>query len=121
MCGPLAPELVCAISVRYSSTDIAVEHEKIFTKLDILKGYHQCPLDDESQLLITFITPFGRFKFLTVPYSISSISKHYNCRLNKAFSGPSGYRRIVNDIVIYDSDEKLHNLNSNIVWRGASH
>ena len=30
--------------------DIAAEEAKIFTKLDALKGYHQCPLDKASQL-----------------------------------------------------------------------
>ena len=33
---------------------------KYFTVFDALKGYHQCPLDEESQKLTTFITPFGR-------------------------------------------------------------
>ena len=42
--------------------DIAAENAKIFTKLDALKGYHQCPLE-ESQRLTTFITPFGRYKY----------------------------------------------------------
>ena len=60
--------------------DIASENAKVFTKLDALKGYHQCPLDEESQLLTTFITPFGRFKYLRAPYGISSISEHYNRR-----------------------------------------
>ena len=44
--------------------DIAAESAKIFTKLDAIKGYHQCPLDEDSQLLTTFITPFGRFRYL---------------------------------------------------------
>jgi len=35
---------------------------KYFTVLDAMKGYHQCPLDQESQLFTTFIMPFGRFK-----------------------------------------------------------
>ena len=47
---------------------------QVFTKLDALKGYHQCPLDETSQLLTTVITPFGRFKFIRAPYGISSIS-----------------------------------------------
>lgn len=72
--------------------DIAAENPCVFTKLDALKGYHQCPLEEESQLLTTFITPFGRFKFLRAPYGISSISEHYNRIMDEAFSGLSGYR-----------------------------
>jgi len=52
--------------------DIAATKAKFFTVLDALKGYHQCPLDPESQLLTTFITPFGRFKYLQAPYGICS-------------------------------------------------
>lgn len=89
--------------------DIAADRAKIFTKLDAMKGYHQCPLDEESQPLTTFITPFGRFKYLRAPYGISSISEHYNRRMDEAFSGLSGYRRIVDDVVIYDSDIDQHN------------
>ncbi len=88
--------------------DIAAENAKVFTKIDALKGYHQCPLDEESQLLTTFITPFGRFKYLRAPYGISSISEHYNRRMDEAFSGLSGYRRVVDDVVIFDSDEANH-------------
>ena len=88
--------------------DIAAEEAKVFTKLDALKGYHQCPLAEASQLLTTFITPFGRFKFLRAPYGISSISEHYNRRMDEAFVGLKGYRRIVDDVVIFDRDTTLH-------------
>ena len=88
--------------------DIASNNAKIFTKLDTLKGYHQCPLDEESQSFTTFITPFGRFKYLRAPYGISSISEHYNRRMDEAFAGLTGYRRVVDDIVIYDSDSTQH-------------
>ncbi len=88
--------------------DIATENATIFTKLDAMKGYHQCPLDEASQDLTTFLTPFGRFKYLRAPYGISSISEHYNRRMDDAFSGLPGFRRIVDDIVIYDSDPTKH-------------
>ena len=89
-------------------TDIAADKAKVFTKIDAMKGYHQCPLDNESQLLTTFITPFGRFKFLRAPYGISSISEHYNRRMDETFVGLSGFRRIVDDVVIYDSNATHH-------------
>ena len=88
--------------------DIAASSAKVFTVLDAMKGYHQCPLDEDSQLLTTFITPHGRFKYLRAPYGISSISEHYDRRMAKAFTGLTGFRRIVDDIVIYDSDPQQH-------------
>ena len=41
--------------------DIAASDAKYFTVIDALKGYHQCPLDQQSQPLTTFITPVERF------------------------------------------------------------
>ena len=57
-----------------------------------MKGYHQCPMDLESQLLTTFITRFGRFRFLHAPYGLLSIFEHYNCMIDEAIVGLSGYR-----------------------------
>ena len=37
---------------------------QVFSVFDAIKGYHQCELDEESQDLTTFITPFGRYKYL---------------------------------------------------------
>ena len=88
--------------------DIPADKAIVFTKIDAMKGYHQCPLDENSRLLTTFITPHGRFKFLQAPYGISSISEHYNRRMDEAFAGLSGFRRIVDDVVIYDNDVTQH-------------
>ena len=76
--------------------------------IDAMKGYHQCTLDEKSQALMTFITPFGRYKYLRAPYGLSSITEHYNRRMAEAFEGLTGFRRIVDDIVIYDRDEASH-------------
>ena len=43
--------------------DIAADSARIFTKLDAMKGYHQCPLDEDSQLLTTFITHLVAISF----------------------------------------------------------
>ena len=44
--------------------DMAASNAKFFTILDVKKSYHQCPLNEDSQLLTTLITPFGRYKYL---------------------------------------------------------
>ena len=112
VCVDLSKLNRCVHRERYQSptpaeavADIAAEEAKFFTVLDAQKGYHQCPLEETSQPLTTFITPFGRFKYCRAPYGLSSIAEHYNCRMAEAFEGLSGFRRILYDIVIYDKDE----------------
>ena len=88
--------------------DITADEAKYFTIIDAAKGYHQCPLDEASQLYTTFITPFGRFKYLRAPYGLSSIAEHYNRRMAEAFEGLTGFRRVVDDVIIYDKDIGSH-------------
>ena len=97
-----------SITAAQAVADIAASDAKFFTIIHALKGYHQCPLDLQSQPLTTFITPFGRFKYLRAPYGISSISEHYNRHMTEAFEGMSGFRRVVDDFVIYDNNMEDH-------------
>ena len=82
--------------------EISATEAKFFTTFDALKGYHQCPLDEESQLLTTFITPFGRYKYLRAPYGICSISEHYNRRMDEAMAGLTQYLKVVDDVCVFD-------------------
>ena len=54
------------------------------------------------------MTPFGRFKFLRAPFGICLISEHYNRRMDEAFRGLTNYRRIVDDVIIFDEDKRTH-------------
>ena len=113
VCGSIQAKQVVQRE-RYPSTtpaeavaDIAQAKAKYFTVFDALKGY-QCPLDEASQNLTTFITPFGHFKYLRAPYGISSISEHYNRRTDEAFVGMHNFRKMVDDVVIFDEDKSEH-------------
>ena len=115
MCVDLSKLNKFVVRERYMSptpaeavADIAAKEAKYFTVIDAAKGYHQCPLASESQELTTFITPYGRFKYLRAPYGLSSIAEHYNRCMAEALEGLTGYRRIVDDIVIFDKDPQQH-------------
>ena len=80
-----------------SVANIASAEAQCFTTFDALKGYHQCPLDEESQLLTTFITPFGRWMYVRAPFGVSSISEHYNRRMDTAFEGMQRFGKLVDE------------------------
>ena len=45
---------------------------KVFTVLDVRKGFWHIELDEPSSYLTTFHTPFGRYRWRRMPFGISS-------------------------------------------------
>ena len=88
--------------------DIAGPKAKSFMILNALKCYDQCPLDKDNQLLTTFITPFGRYKFMRAPFGFSPISEHYDCRMYEAFQGFTDFCHIVDGVLLFDEDLTSH-------------
>ena len=84
------------------------KNAKFFTTVDAVKGYHQIPLDPDSQALTTFITPFKRYMFKRAPFGISSISEHYNRRMYEIIAELKNTRHVVDDVIIADSDLDEH-------------
>ena len=87
---------------------IRASEPRWFTVFDALKGYHQCPLATESQLLTTFTTPFVRFAFLRARYGVTSIAEHYNRRMDEAFEELVGFRNVVDDVIIFSRTREEH-------------
>ena len=79
---------------------------KIFTKLDANSGFWQIPLSDESRLLTTFITPFGRYCFNKLPFGISSAPEHFQKRMNHILSGLDGVICLVDDVLVFGSNKR---------------
>jgi hypothetical protein len=77
---------------------------KLFVVLDAVKGYWQVELDQESRALTTFLTPFGRFRYCRAPMGLNASGDEYCARGDRALSGLSGVRKIVDDIIIFASD-----------------
>ena len=77
---------------------------KKFTKLDASCAYWQIPLDYESSLLTTFSTPFGRFRFIRMPYGITSASDICQQYIYEILEGIEGAANSQDDILIWGND-----------------
>ena len=47
---------------------------KVFSKLDLVKGYHQVPVATAEVPKTAIITPFGLFEYLYMPFGLKNAS-----------------------------------------------
>ena len=82
----------------------------VFTVLDAKNSFWQIPLDKKSSLMTTFSTPFGRYRFLRMPFGINSASEVFQRSMEQLFAGyPCSV--IVDDIIIGGRSTAEHDAN----------
>lgn len=80
---------------------------KYFTTFDAKSGYWQIPLDEESQKLTTFVTPWGRYCFTRGPMGLSSTGDEY-CRRGDEIFRTLDIQKVMDDLISYDTSFKKH-------------
>ncbi len=79
-----------------------------YSKLDASQGFWQLQLDEESSHLCTFNTPFGRYRYLRLPFGISSAPEVYHKTIHQIFESIDGVSTIADDIIIYGATREAH-------------
>ena len=78
---------------------------KVFSTVDLTSGYWHCVLDEDSSLLTTFSTPFGRYKWNRLPFGLCASSEIFQKRVNQALDRLDGLLNITDDILVYGVGE----------------
>jgi len=79
-----------------------------FSKLDAASGFYHIPLDKESQLLTTFITPFGRFAFRRLPMGITSATERFQREMADTLEGLEGVVNVADDTLVTGRTKAEH-------------
>ena len=80
-----------------------MHEKKYFSVADTNKGYWHVELDEESSLLCTFNTPFGRYRFKRLPFGVSVSQDIFQRRLHEVYKDIPYVTGIVDDIIIAGS------------------
>ena len=81
---------------------------RFFTTLDSRHGYWQIPLDAESSRLTTFITHWGAYRFRRNVMGLISAGDEHNRRGDEALAGLGNVQKVVENVIIYDTDLDTH-------------
>ena len=49
----------------------------VFSKIDLIRGYHQIPMAQTSIAKTTLMTPFGLWQFLRMPFGLKNAAKSF--------------------------------------------
>lgn len=82
---------------------------RYFSVVDTKDGFWNIKLSHESSKLTTFWTPFGRYRFMRLPFGLCVSTDIYQCRLHEIFEGLEDVIVIQDDILVIgrgDTDEK---------------
>ena len=81
---------------------------RVFTKLDANHGYWQIPLSEESQLLTTFNSAFGRYCFMRMPFGIKSAQEIFQKRMSQLLGDLAGVETDIDDILVWGTSKEEH-------------
>ena len=81
-----------------------------FSKLDAKQAYWNVKLDAASSLMTTFHTPFGRYKFLRMPFRLRISQDIFQWKIDQMYESCKGAVGIADDMQVF-GNEKTHDMN----------
>ena len=73
---------------------------KEFSKADLKDGSLQIELDEESSKLTTFQSPWGRYRWLRLPFRVSPAPGYFQMKFHQNLEGLKGVYDIADDVTI---------------------
>ncbi|XP_038120427.1 uncharacterized protein K02A2.6 [Culex quinquefasciatus] len=74
---------------------------KVFSTVDAKKGFWHVVLDEPSSQLTTFWTPFGRYRWVRLPFGIAPAPEIFQMKLQGVIQGLPGVECIADDLLVF--------------------
>ena len=83
---------------------------KGFSTIDLRSGYHHLALGKDSRAKTEFVTPFGKYEFLMVPFGLAQAPAYFQLLMNKVLEGLPYAMTYLDDITFSKNEEHLGHL-----------
>ena len=80
---------------------------KLFSVIDVAHAFAKIPVDEESSKKLVIGTPFGRYRYLTLPYGLPS-PEILQRTMDTIFAGQENVTIYADDIIVFGKSEAEH-------------
>ena len=81
---------------------------KFFLTIDLRSGYYHIALGKDSRAKTSFVTPFGKYEFLQVPFGLAQAPAFFQHLMNKVLDNCPFAMTYLDDIIIFSNMEEEH-------------
>ena len=81
---------------------------KVFSTIDLRSGYYHITLGKDSRAKTAFVTSFGKYKFLMVPFGLAQAPAYFQLLINQVLESLSFAMMYLDDIIIFSNNEEEH-------------
>ena len=84
---------------------VKLKGAKVFSMIDLRSGYLHIALGKSLRAKTAFVMPFGKYKFLMVPFGLAQAPAYFQLLMNKVLKGLKFAMMYLDDIIIFSQDE----------------
>lgn len=80
----------------------------VFSKIDLLKAFHQIPVAPDDIMKTAVITPFGLFEYVMMPFGLRNAAQSFQRHIDTVLRDVDCARPYLDDILVFSPNISVH-------------